>query len=151
MRMMSATSLRRLALDGVLAMRQGVTQDVARDLFPARTRIYVNLTAVRFIRQTIGEAMAAGCVCVVANDALKGILPDRFVSKDGSGIAAALEMPEAERRELVTRSRAYVEKEHSLALLTEKLVGPSLLNMYERGRDHHYASRCRGSGARGRR
>jgi glycosyltransferase involved in cell wall biosynthesis len=89
--------------------------------------IYVNLTPSGSFDKTIGEAMACGCIVVTANAALHGVIPDAFItdSNDGTVIAAAikaaLECPVEERNSIVRQSRDYVEREHSLILLVEKL------------------------------
>lgn len=116
-----------LALDGVLSMRPGVTQEKARDMFRSHA-IYCNLSPQGMFDKTIGEAMASGCIVVAQNEALKDVLPQKLIPQDNSETAAAqalraaLELPEDERRALAARCRAYVEREHSLSLLTEKLM-----------------------------
>ena len=114
-----------LALDGSLRFLPGVTQDAARDLFASHA-IYVNLTPSGSFDKTIGEAMASGCIVVVSNDAVRLVLGDSLVVSDTQGTARALtialSMPQGERSEMALRNRAYIEREHSLALLSSKLA-----------------------------
>ena len=91
--------------------------------------IYANITPSGSFDKTIGEAMSSGCIVVAGNDALRGVIPGALLVDPQSagsvaeGIRAALAMRESEREKLRERSRAYVEREHSLSLLVEKLVG----------------------------
>lgn len=90
--------------------------------------IYVNLTPSGSFDKTIGEALASGCVVVTANAVVKDILPEPLFVQDISAeetaraIKAALEMPEVERNAARIRGREYVEREHSLTLLMERLM-----------------------------
>jgi hypothetical protein len=117
-----------MCLEGVLAMQPAVTNAEARDLFRSHA-IYCNLTPSGSFDKTIGEAMAAGALVVAPNNVLKGILPESLIPKDDSDAAAAgsirsaLSLPDAERHALTERSRAYIEREHSLSLLVERLLG----------------------------
>ena len=94
--------------------------------------IYVNLTPSGSFDKTIGEAMASGCIVVAANEVLRGVIPNELIvgpADAGSvarGIRAALAMDAHARADLSARSRAYVLREHSLSLLTERLM--SILN-----------------------
>src|SRR5665213_2769002 len=117
-----------LCLEGVLSMHPAVTNDAARDLFRSHA-IYCNLTPSGSFDKTIGEAMAAGAVVVARNNVLEGIVPKKLIPEDDSDTAAAqslraaLEMPEGERRALMQQSRSWIEREHSLSLLVERLFG----------------------------
>ena len=90
--------------------------------------IYVNLTPSGSFDKTIGEAMAAGCVVVCANRAVREAIPaEHLVSSEDAesvalGIKSALALTDAERRDVVERERSYVEREHSLSLLVRRLV-----------------------------
>lgn len=90
--------------------------------------IYVNLTPSGSFDKTIGEAMACGCVVVVGNDALRGVIPDKLIvdPDDGdsivTGMRAALSLLPGDREAVILASREYVERQHSLSLLTTKLV-----------------------------
>ena len=72
--------------------------------------------------------MFSGCVVVAANEALRGVLPDALIVDPQrqesvvAGIRAALAMDDTARTELRERSRAYIEREHSLSLLASKLA-----------------------------
>lgn len=108
-------------------MQPGVTNEKARDLYRTHA-IYCNLTPSGSFDKTIGEAMASGCIVVCANDAVRDAAPEQLMAGDSAESAAhalhtALEMNETYAREVAERSRAYVEKEHSLSLLVQKLEG----------------------------
>lgn len=117
-----------LALEGVLAMHASITNAEAPSLY-ASYAIYVNLTPSGSFDKTIGEAAASGCILVAANNVLRDTLPSALlvnpVSPElvASGIEAALKLSEGERTELSRRLREYVVREHSLALLIERLLG----------------------------
>ncbi|HTR18382.1 MAG TPA: glycosyltransferase family 4 protein [Candidatus Paceibacterota bacterium] len=117
-----------LSIEGMLSMRGAVTNQEARDLFRSHA-IYCNLTPSGSFDKTIGEAMASGCVVAAVNHVLQGILPKKLMPQDDSDEAAAqalrgaLDMPEPERRALAQKSRSYIEREHSLSLLVERLFG----------------------------
>ena len=111
-----------------LAFFPSVPHAQTSDLYGSHS-IYVNITPSGSFDKTIGEAMASGCIVVAANEVLRGIIPDNLLVDSNSagsvaeGIRAALAMTALEREELKERSRSYVEREHSLALLARKLVG----------------------------
>ncbi len=90
--------------------------------------IYVNLTPSGSFDKTIGEAMACGCIVVAANDALRGVIPDALIvdpadrESVAAGIRAALMLTGVERLAIMQASREYIERQHSLSLLTSKLV-----------------------------
>lgn len=91
--------------------------------------IYVNLTPSGSFDKTIGEAMACGCVVIVANNVLKGIAPAEFiVNPDDIGsvtlsLEYALKMEPVIAAEVSARMRTYVAHEHSLTLLVTRLFG----------------------------
>lgn len=111
-----------------VSFRPGVRNDETPDVYAAHA-VYVNLTPSGSFDKTIGEAMASGCVCVVANDVLRGVIPDALLVNpdDPTGVARgirhALGLSSEERREAQTLQRAYIEKEHSLSLLASRLFG----------------------------
>lgn len=117
-----------MALEGVVKMRPSVTNEAARDEFASHA-IYANLTPSGSFDKTIGEAAACGCVLVIANNALRGILPQElFADPDDidsieHALRAALELPEEKRRAITTNLRAWVEREHSLSLLVDRMTG----------------------------
>ncbi len=90
--------------------------------------IYVNVTPSGSFDKTIGEAMACGCIAVLANSALRGIIPDAlFVDPDSPqdiarGIESAIMLSPEAREEIVTRSVAYISTEHSLKALVAQLA-----------------------------
>ena len=116
-----------LVAEKLLEFRPAVSHAETSRLYVSHA-IYVNLTPSGSFDKTIGEALASGCLVVAANAAVKDILPEllfvRDVSAEGTAraIKAALDMPEAERERVRRRGREYVEREHSLTLLTERLM-----------------------------
>jgi glycosyltransferase involved in cell wall biosynthesis len=116
-----------LALDGSLRMLSGVTNIQAHDLFTSHA-IYVNLTPSGSFDKTIGEAIASGCIIVVANDALRGVIPDALVvsldNQDSvtAGIHYAIAIKEQERLMVLKNSRNYIIEKHSLSLLADRLL-----------------------------
>ena len=89
--------------------------------------VYVNLTPSGSFDKTIGEAMACGCIVVTANTALRDVIPDTLITESSDGtviaraIGTALGLSSIERESIARVSREYVEREHSLSLLVEKL------------------------------
>ncbi len=89
--------------------------------------IYCNLTPSGSFDKTIGEAMASGCLPIVANDAVKDVIPTQLFVTDGSTetlvstLRYALSLAPAEREHIARSCREYVEREHSLALLSQRL------------------------------
>ena len=94
----------------------------------AAHEVYVNLTPSGSFDKTIGEAMASGCVVIVANDAVEEALgPGLLVSPDdrvqvADAIQKAFSLTPEERRTVVKRQREYIVREHSLTLLVERLT-----------------------------
>ena len=111
-----------------LSFHHGVPYDATPEIYSAHD-VYVNLTPSGSFDKTIGEAMAAGCVVVAANEVVRGVIPDAHVVDPNSptsvaeGIKAALALDPRSRETLVRQQCEYVEREHSLALLTERLFG----------------------------
>jgi glycosyltransferase involved in cell wall biosynthesis len=104
---------------------------IANYMTPALYRshaVYVNTTPSGSFDKTIGEAMAAGCIVVIANDALRKVVPDSCIVDPSSvasvaaGIRAALEMPHAESESLTHMQRNYIVREHSLSQTIERIV-----------------------------
>lgn len=111
---------------GVLAAHPGVANEETPQIYASHA-IYVNLTPSGSFDKTIGEAMASGCIAVVANDALKGVLPDELiVSESAESVAASLSWALArtpeERTQIAQAGRAYIEREHALPLLANRLI-----------------------------
>ncbi|MDZ4226140.1 MAG: glycosyltransferase, partial [Patescibacteria group bacterium] len=106
----------------------GVTHDKTPLLYQTHS-LYVNATPSGSFDKTIGEAMAAGCIVIAMNEVLRGVLRDQLLVHSGEASAVAvsiqyaLSLTDIERRELSAQARAYVERTHSLALLTKKLFG----------------------------
>ena len=90
--------------------------------------IYVNLTPSGSFDKTIGEAMASGCILVVANEVLRGVIPDEFIvdpndtNKVASTIKMILSMSDEARDSISKVTREYIVKSHSLILLTSRVM-----------------------------
>jgi glycosyltransferase involved in cell wall biosynthesis len=117
----------RMVERGAVTFYPAVRHDKAAALYASHA-VYVNLTPSGSFDKTIGEALACGCVVVAANAAVKEILGDLLVvplSADAAAqrIGRALSLSEDERVAWALRGRAYVEQEHSLSLLAERLYG----------------------------
>lgn len=111
----------------ILTMNSSIPPREAPGLFASHA-IYVNLTPSGSFDKTIGEALASGCIPVLANRALGSVVPEELLvdpknpESVASGIMHALKLSDAERTRLSRELRAYVEKEHSLSLLMERLL-----------------------------
>ena len=109
-----------------VVFKSAIRNDEAISAFNAHA-IYVNLTPSGSFDKTIGEAMACGCVVVTANDAVRNVLENGlFVSEISAPTVAtalrrALSLPPSVRAEIAHKCRAYIEREHSLALLASRL------------------------------
>ena len=115
------------ALKTFVRMYAGVAHSQTPGIYRSHA-IYVNLTPSGSFDKTIGEAMASGCIPVVANEVLRGIVPDYLIVEPASvksvaaGITYALSLKDNERATLRNSARDYAVKNHSLQLLTEKLL-----------------------------
>jgi glycosyltransferase involved in cell wall biosynthesis len=113
---------------GMLVFHPSVRNEDTPAIYRAHA-IYVNLTPSGSFDKTIGEAMASGCVIVAANEAVREVLSDALIPSDDSVEAVAecvryaLSLPEHDRQKITRESRLYVEKEHSLVLLVDRLFG----------------------------
>lgn len=109
-----------------VSFRTAVRNDETPAIYNAHA-IYVNLTPSGSFDKTIGEAMACDSVVVVANDAVRGIIPPALlvdpqsVESVAAGLRAALALSEDKRKELAHKMRQYVVSEHSLSLLASRL------------------------------
>ncbi|MBU6321326.1 MAG: glycosyltransferase [Patescibacteria group bacterium] len=129
-----------------LAFCPGIPNEEAPRVFGAHA-VYINLSPSGLFDKTIGEAMAAGALVVTGNSAVKDVLPPAlFVGEHPSAetvaeaLKAALALPRGERQALAARQRAYIEREHALALLAGRITGlyhprrvAFLINRLERG------------------
>jgi glycosyltransferase involved in cell wall biosynthesis len=111
--------------DPSVIFHSGTTNQGAVGVYQAHA-IYVNLTPPGSFDKTIGEAMAAGCIVVAANDAVKENLPlESFVSvtpeSAATGIEAMLALPAAARERARIAARDYIIRTHSLELLADRL------------------------------
>lgn len=111
-----------------VTFHSGVAHERTPEIYHSHT-IYVNLTPSGSFDKTIGEALASGCVVVAANDAVRDVLVSECSVNSHNphdvarGISAALALSQEEREQATARGRAFVEREHSLALLVERLAG----------------------------
>ena len=116
-----------LALEEALVMHPSVPNTETPRLYASHA-VYVNLTPSGSFDKTIGEAASCGAIVVAANNVLRDLVPGAFLVNPVSpesvagGIETALKMKPAERAELSQKLRDWVIREHSLALLTEKLI-----------------------------
>ena len=112
---------------GRLAFHPSVPNRKAPGIYGAHA-IYVNLTPSGSFDKTIGEAMACGSIVVCANDVVAGIMPPECLVESDSpasvaaGLSFVLTMDESARLALRARQREYIECEHSLRLLAERLT-----------------------------
>ena len=105
-----------------LQWHSGISHEQTPDIYRTHA-IYVNITPSGSFDKTIGEAMASECVVVAANEAIRGIIPDELLVDPDSpqdvarGIEAALQLQADGREEVVRKSVAFIEREHSLKAL----------------------------------
>lgn len=115
-----------LALEGIISMREAVKNQEAADLFRSHS-IYCNITPSGSFDKTILEAMASGCVCVVANEAFRNVLPDMLIARDDSeraladSLREALRLQGSARNDLAQRSRAWIKQQHSVSTMVEAI------------------------------
>ncbi|MEK7505356.1 MAG: glycosyltransferase family 4 protein [Patescibacteria group bacterium] len=115
-----------LIQNNLLTMHPAVTYAETRDFY-RRNAVFVNLTPSGSFDKTIGEAMSTGTLVVCANSAVREVLPPEcFVQNiDAESVAKALtyalRIGQGERKDIGLRLRTYIEKEHSLSLLMERL------------------------------
>lgn len=108
-------------------LRGAVSNVEAAGVFRAHA-VYVNLTPSGSFDKTIGEAMASGCLVIAANSEVGKVLPRDFFldettpTRVASVMKAALTMDIDSRRRVRESSRRFIEREHSLAMLIERLV-----------------------------
>jgi len=117
---------RSLLASGRVMLHPSVPNEQTPKVYGAH-QIYVNLTPSGSFDKTIGEAMACGCIVVAANEAVHATIGDDFFAGDAAGVARALkralELAPSAQVETGKRSRAFVEHEHSLSFLADKLSG----------------------------
>ena len=111
---------------GKLKFLPGVTNREAPELYRAHS-LYVNLTPSGSFDKTILEAGASGCLPIVVNDALSEVVPASLQIQESpvGALVSALILPEAERAILAQNVRLFVEKEHSLKLLVNRILDTS--------------------------
>jgi glycosyltransferase involved in cell wall biosynthesis len=115
-----------LVASGHITLRASVRNADTPPIYAAHS-VYVNLTPSGSFDKTIGEAMACGTVVVTSNAALRGVLPETLLAESDNAaeiaqaIKSALELSLGERSKIVASCRRYVEREHSLKLLVERL------------------------------
>lgn len=116
-----------LVTKGALALYPGISHERVRRIYQSHA-IYVNLTPSGSFDKTIGEAMASGCIVVASNAVLRGVVRPECMVRDGDakdvarGISVALSISARERIEEARKLRAYIEKNHSLKKLIDKLI-----------------------------
>jgi glycosyltransferase involved in cell wall biosynthesis len=116
-----------LVESGMLEFHPGLHSDLTPSVYSSHLA-YVNLTPSGSFDKTVGEAMAAGCIVVAANDAVADILGPELYVRDysvenvSSAIEVALSMSQEEVKTRKAAFRDYIQKEHSLDLLITNLV-----------------------------
>jgi glycosyltransferase involved in cell wall biosynthesis len=97
-----------------------------------RGALFLNLSETGSLDKAILESMASGCVPISRNASFRELAHEHGLGSlvpragpDGlaESIVRALELSPAERADLVRRLRRIVEQEHSLSLLTDRLIG----------------------------
>ncbi|MFZ2887225.1 MAG: glycosyltransferase family 4 protein [Minisyncoccia bacterium] len=111
---------------GVLTMHGPVKHDRTPAIYASHA-VYVNLTPSGSFDKTIGEAMASGCIVVLVNEALRGIIPDAHLvqidtASVARGISTALALSPEEIEQLVRTQRTHVETEHSFTSMIERVL-----------------------------
>ena len=122
-----AEQARPLIEQKTLALHLAVSHRMVPRIYRSHA-LYVNLTPSGSFDKTIGEAMASGCVVVCANDVVRQVVrPELMVNADdprgvAQGIERALKLSEEERFTEVRKLRAYIEQQHSLDALIQKIA-----------------------------
>jgi glycosyltransferase involved in cell wall biosynthesis len=116
-----------LVRTGVLTFHPAVSHDATPSIYSSHA-IYVNLTPSGSFDKTIGEAMASGCLVVSPNGAVRDVLGEYFIEDIYPEAVAqilqkALELSSEDRAVYTASARQYIEKGHSLSLLSGRLVG----------------------------
>ncbi|MDO8482027.1 MAG: glycosyltransferase family 4 protein [bacterium] len=110
-----------------VTFKPAVRNDETAAIYNAHS-IYVNLTPSGSFDKTIGEACVSGCIVVVGNEALQGIVPDELIVDADSvdsvvrGIKYALLLDAQSRKALSQKLRTYVIESHSISLLASRLL-----------------------------
>jgi len=90
--------------------------------------VCVNLSSSGMYDKTIFEAMSCGTLILASNENLRGLIDNRFIFSDSNvselsqKLSALLTLSDTEKSSLGMELRAVVEKNHSLAMLGERLV-----------------------------
>jgi glycosyltransferase involved in cell wall biosynthesis len=103
------------------------TQEVVRDAYRSHD-VHINATDSGSFDKAVFESMASGCITVVSNTALKGIVPDELLFKEGDSdslvevLRRIAAMDEPRRTSLRARMRAIAEEKYSLSALIGRLA-----------------------------
>jgi glycosyltransferase involved in cell wall biosynthesis len=119
--------VRELGISAETTFHTGIPNTQTPAIYQAHD-IFVNLSRAGMFDKTIGEAMACDCLVATSNDAVKSVVGDAFISKPSSehvaGVLARLLALSPSERERRSRTAAeFIEYEHSLSLLAQRLFG----------------------------
>ena len=103
------------------------SQTQVRDAYRTHD-VHVNATDSGSFDKAVFESMACGCITMVSNTALRGIVPEQLIFDEGDSrsLAATLErvakMTHEERSTLRTSMRMIAEKNYSLSALIRRIA-----------------------------
>jgi glycosyltransferase involved in cell wall biosynthesis len=116
----------RFALPNV-TYHHGVKSEQTPSLYRGHS-VFVNLTPSGSFDKTIGEALSSGCIVVAANAAVcDALYPGCFVrprdpTDVARGISVACALTDRERAAAAAHGREFIVREHSLAVLVDRLA-----------------------------
>ncbi|MBI5469846.1 glycosyltransferase family 4 protein [Candidatus Kaiserbacteria bacterium] len=103
------------------------SQTQVRDAYRAHDA-HVNATDSGSFDKAVFESMACGCITVVSNRALRGVVPDELMFEEGDSVSLAdvlervYRLSCSERSELKKKIRAIAEEKYSLSALIGRVV-----------------------------
>ena len=115
-----------LIASGRITLYGGIRNEAAPEVYCAHA-LFVNASPSGLYDKTVLEAMASGCLPLASSKAFGDVLPETLRFREGDAgelsrkLAAALALPERERRRLAEKLRLYVEREHALERLALEL------------------------------
>lgn len=120
-------SLKPLTDKGTVHFAGGVLYEKTVELFN-QNKIFINLTSSGSFDKTILEAMASGCLVVVANQSVFDVLNDEGKVLDintaevSSQIVKSFLISKVDEEKIIAKMRKFVVEKHSLKLLAERLA-----------------------------
>lgn len=118
---------RSLEQGGLVSFRGSVPHAQTPPMYASHD-IFVQTGSVSGFNKALFEAMAAGCIVVTAEPALRGVVRDDLFAGEASvealarAINAALKLTPAERAQETASLRAYVEREHALSVIIPNII-----------------------------